>query len=297
MKNYTREERADARKKLTRPVNDFLSSDALLDIYRGIFKKHKLNFYQGGLVSEIANVTLMGLEPESALETNLHQTLPALSSDTMRELAADINDRLFKEARRRVQENIVTPEPVWDEEELGKKPAENSEPLLTDEELEALAEKEAKEGWTPPIEPDESAADVVPQNIDGKVGNIEIPIEMPPTQSVVAEKLGGVVVGKPEEKVQSTEFRVPSAAPGGPSSEFQAQSPESGTTSSESRVQSPELITKNSELGTQNVSIPAPLPPPVKPTEQVVTPPPPLAPAAEVKKYPDKVDPYREPIE
>ena len=117
MKSYTDEEKTQAEKKLPPPVLDFLLSPALSTIYIGIQNKHKLDLRQLGLLSEVVNVTLMGLEPESALETNLHQTIHELSNEGTRELAADINDRVFKEARRRLAEDVREPS-VWSEEIL-----------------------------------------------------------------------------------------------------------------------------------------------------------------------------------
>lgn len=186
MKNYTRDEYAEARKKLPRPMNDFFDSKEFLTIYRGIFAKHKLNFNQSGIVSDIANATLMGLEPEAVLETNLHQMLPELSNAATHELVADMNDRLFKEARRRVQENIVTPEPVWDEEELGKKPSETDPPLLTDEELDKLVEKEKIEGWK---DPEESAEDQE-KRLAALTQTTPVIEASTQTTSIVTEKLG-----------------------------------------------------------------------------------------------------------
>ena len=187
MKNYTRDEYIEARKKLTKPVNDFFDSKELIAIYRGIFAKYKLNFNQSGLVSDIANATLMGLESETVLETNLHQALPELSNAATHELVADINDRLFKEARRRVQENIVAPEPVWDEEELGKKPAENDPPLISDEELDKLAEKEKIEGWKDPDEADRAKA--AQELLNPPITPPEETVDTS-ASSIVAEKLG-----------------------------------------------------------------------------------------------------------
>ncbi|TAK58497.1 hypothetical protein EPO14_04110 [Patescibacteria group bacterium] len=201
MKNYTRDEYIEARKKLTKPVNDFFDSKELIAIYRGIFAKYKLNFNQAGLVSDIANATLMGLESEAVLETNLHQMLPELSNAATHELVADINDRLFKEARRRVQENIVAPEPVWDEEELGKKPEENDPLLLSDEALDALAEKEKIDGWKDPDEADRAKAEQ--ERLNPPVVTPEETADLSPS-SIVAEKLGLVTDVPNENKTDET---------------------------------------------------------------------------------------------
>jgi hypothetical protein len=153
MKNYTVEERDKAKKALYKPVSDFISSDTLLDIYQGIIEKNKLNLRQAGSITEIVNNTLLGLEPESALETNIHQALAELSAATTREIVADINDRVFKETRRRVQENITETKDEWDEDELGQRPVGTEVPtVVSDAELDALAAKEEKEGWKPPEE-------------------------------------------------------------------------------------------------------------------------------------------------
>jgi hypothetical protein len=107
MQRYTSTQRIEAKKRLPEPTSSFLSSDTLSNLYLGIEQKHKLNLAQIMVVSEIVNDTLLGLEPESALETNLHQTLPRMSNADMRELVADLNDRIFKEAQRRLKENFI----------------------------------------------------------------------------------------------------------------------------------------------------------------------------------------------
>ncbi len=123
MKTYTKEERVEAMKKLPKPVSDFAKSDALTEIYLGLRKKHKLSIWEMSAISNVANLALVGLEPESGIEAAIHQELPEISNTTMREIIPDINDRIFKEARRRLQENITEEEP-WDEVEHGPKPSE-----------------------------------------------------------------------------------------------------------------------------------------------------------------------------
>ncbi len=123
MKTYTADERISARKKLPKPVSDFLVSTAITEVYMGIMQKHSLNLRQIGILSEIINITVEGLEPQSSVEANLHQALPELSNASMRELILDINDRVFKEATRRLKENITEPD-TWDVATLGAKPSE-----------------------------------------------------------------------------------------------------------------------------------------------------------------------------
>ena len=154
MKIYTRQEKEEAKKKLPKPIYDFLGSPALAGLYTGIKDKLKLDLRQLMMFSEIVNTTLIGLEPQSALETNLHQLLPELSNEVTRELATDINDRIFKEAQRRLRENITNLEPAWNEEELGPKEVLGKN-KLTDAEIERLAIQQEKEGWTAPVDPNE----------------------------------------------------------------------------------------------------------------------------------------------
>ncbi len=192
MKDYTPVQREEAKKKLPRPVSDFLVSNTILDIYRGLVQKHALNWRQGGLVTDVVNNTLLGLESESTLETNLHQALPELSANTMRELIVDINDRILKEARRRLQENIVTPEPAWNAEELGSQKDAAAEKLISDEELDKLAEKEEKEGWKPPEEEAGAVVATAPVVTPADVGEREIPLAIPiekPATTIAQEKL------------------------------------------------------------------------------------------------------------
>ncbi len=114
MNDHTRAEREEAKKRLPKPIYDFLVSPTLTNIYVGIQKKHALDLRQLLIFTDIVNVTLMGLETESALETNLHQAMHELSNQGARELVADINDRVFKEAQRRLRENIREPS-IWSE--------------------------------------------------------------------------------------------------------------------------------------------------------------------------------------
>lgn len=109
MKIYTQAQNDEAVNKLPDPIYDFLVGPTLTTIYAGIQKKHNLDLRQLVLFATIANMTLIGLEPESALETNLHQAMHELSNQGAKELVADINDRVFKEAKRRLQENILEP--------------------------------------------------------------------------------------------------------------------------------------------------------------------------------------------
>ena len=143
MKIYTIEEKNEARKKLPKPISDFLGSEILTKIYLGIGKKLNLNLRQMLAVSDITNVILMGLEPESVLETSLHQWLPELTNEATRELVADINDRIFKEAQRRLRERITEPEPFWDTDQWG--PKIDYPPQPTDTELEKAIEVEEEE--------------------------------------------------------------------------------------------------------------------------------------------------------
>jgi|GEM_PF-1149276 len=132
MKIYTKEERTEAMKNLPQPIADFAKSDTITEIYLGLQKKHKLNIWEISVVSNAANVALLGLESEGAVEPAIHQELPEISNAVMRELIADINDRIFKEAKRRLKENILEEEP-WDEVEHGPKP--------TEEQMKELAER------------------------------------------------------------------------------------------------------------------------------------------------------------
>lgn len=191
MKTYSKEETAEARNKLPKPVNDFLSSNTITEIYDGLIKKHRLNLWQGGLMSKTTNLILLGLEPESALETSLHQALPELNNAAMREIVNDLNDRIFKEASRRLRENITEPEPEWDVDEFGPKPTKDAvtSVLPTDEELDKLAEKEAVEGWEDPEEEAERKAEI--ERAQSKTLS-STPEETTDTSasSIVAEKLG-----------------------------------------------------------------------------------------------------------
>jgi hypothetical protein len=114
MKKYTKEELETAKNSAPKPLVDFLNSASLGDIYGGLLKKHKLSLKEMSIIAEICGLTLLNLDSESALATNIHTTLPELSNATTNELVADIHDRIFKEAARRVSANIVEKDPLDD---------------------------------------------------------------------------------------------------------------------------------------------------------------------------------------
>ena len=186
--------------KLPKPLFDFLGSQTLTALYLGIGRKLELNLRQLMIVNDVANVTLMGLEPESAMETNLHQGLPELSNEKTRELVADINDRIFKEAKRRVRENIVTPEPTWDEAEYGPKESYKEPPRGA--ELQRLADEEEKAGGFKPPEPEEETpAPAAPEQAPGgtaPTASIPAPQAPRPAPASVADrKLAAPTVAQP----------------------------------------------------------------------------------------------------
>ena len=112
MKHHLQKEVRDAFAKLPKPLLGFVDSVTLSKLYDGIQKKHNFTLGQIISIATATNLSLIGLEPESALETNLHQLLPKLSNTVTRELVADINDRIFKEAHRRGEENGILINPM-----------------------------------------------------------------------------------------------------------------------------------------------------------------------------------------
>jgi len=210
MKTYSKEERIEAKNNLPRPVSGFLSSNTITEIYDGLIKKHHLNLWQGSLVSKTANLILLGLEPQSSIETNLHQVLPELSSATTREIVNDLNDRIFKEASRRLHENIIEPEPEWDVDEFGPKPTKDGagSELPTDEELDKLAEKEAVEGWEDPEEEAERKAEIERAQSKPLSMTLEETANTS-TSSIVAEKLGLVTDTSIENKKTELSIATP----------------------------------------------------------------------------------------
>jgi hypothetical protein len=155
-------------------------------------------------VSNVVNATLLGLESESAVETNLHQEIHTLTNEQVHALVEDINLRIFKDARRRLEEQIIEEEP-WDEEELGPKTQAN-EKLLSDAELDALAEKEEKEGWKPPEEEEPAsvaASSATPLAIPLETSGGAISAIKPAEPSIALEKLTAPV----QTKTEVTEVR------------------------------------------------------------------------------------------
>jgi hypothetical protein len=209
MKDHTHEEKTAAKSKLPRPIYDFLGSKALMNIYQGISKKLGLNFRQIFAVSEVTNITLIGLEPETAFEANIHQLLPELSNDKTRELVADINDRVFKEAKRRMQEGIL-------DDEVEAEEGEPLPPAVTDRELEAMGERERADGFVPEFEKQlkaeearEAAAARAAEEERKAAAEKPAPVTAPqkpaplvttPSLSIAVEKLNSVTVSAPQPR-------------------------------------------------------------------------------------------------
>lgn len=285
MKTYTAEERIEARKKLPRPVSDFFVSPEIITIYGGIAKKLTLNLHQNSAMRDVVNATLLGLEPEHALETNLHQALPELSNVMTRELVADINDRVFKEAKRRLEQNIVTPEPEWNEVEWGPKPTEEDwkkfveqeakdreSPLakMSYEEIGALAEKEAAERKAKDDAEEAEAAKKRPtviQQEEAEGGNMtSLPAVTPLDKILFSE---GVLKAEAAAEKES------------PQNEPQAQA----VSVAAERLAAPVTTKTAAPAAMQVIGTPV----------QPVSPPPPPAPQAP-RAY-KGTDPYREPVE
>jgi myosin heavy subunit len=201
MKTYTKEEREAAMKALPRPIADFAKSEVITEIYFGLQKKHKLNIWELSVVAGAANLALLGLEPESSVEPTIHQELPEISNAVLRELIADINDRVFKEAKRRLKENIVIEEP-WDEEEHGPKP--------TEEQMKALAERqklEEKDDDNPEVlaADEKEVARLLKQNeLDRKAAEDEY-------QALLAERARKATIA--EKEAQMAGMPAPAAMP------------------------------------------------------------------------------------
>lgn len=233
MKIHTKEERDEARKKLPKPLYDFLGSASLTNIYIGIQKKHALNLRQLLLFTEIANLTLLGLESESALETNLHQAMHELSNQAARELVADINDRVFKEAQRRVKENIPEPS-IWTEkppepqlseedraEEEKRKAIENmpdddprllaeyekdkAQALKRDEENKKELERALEEAKKDPVISEEDEED---SELEDAIDAIPEDVSVP---RIVEQKLGIEPIPKPLPASVEPETKAPGA--------------------------------------------------------------------------------------
>lgn len=266
MKTYTQQEREQAMDALPVPVSDFLKSDTITNIYVGIGEKLNLNYRQVGLASQITNVTLLGLEPEHALETNIHQALPELSNTATRELVADINDRIFKEVQRRIKENIIEKKTEQSEYELSLKPTDeelkqyeiqekvDSEHPVEYEELLKLAEQEKAERKA---KEDAEEAEAEKKRLATVPPTPEETIDTS-TSSIVAEKLGLAPDVSPETKKAETSIPV--------------------TAISEEKLGRETINTASTETQT---------PAPIKPQ------------ASEAPKpaYKGGVDPYREPAE
>src|SRR6185295_117333 len=212
MKIYTRVEKNEARTKLPKPILDFMGSTALTTLYIGIQKKLKLDLRQLMMYSEITNCTLMGLEPEHSLETNIHQWLPELGNAETKELAADINDRIFKEAKRRVEQNILESTPKDEDAEV----IDLTTPIISDLELDKLAAQQEKEGWKPPVDPNEGPEgdipeDTTPEELDES--GSELPQVTIPEQKLTIPSISGNAVAAASTKPAPTISELPVTRP------------------------------------------------------------------------------------
>jgi hypothetical protein len=280
MKPHTKEEKEAAMQNLPEPVSGFLNTEALTNIYLGIQKKFNLNLRELMIFTEIGNVTLMGLQPESALETNIHQWMPELSNATTHELVGDINDRVFKEAKRRLQENIIEPEPDW---KVQTKQASE----LTPEEREKNARYEAVEYMADDdpelleIQKKEEAEEAAWQAEQDK--ELEEALKQaaadPPLVEGADEELLANTDGTPEKEAIGTGTEAEVAG--------SVIDQKLGTVvqAAPVRIDGENITNTLSEDAGQELK---------KPEQQKV---PPLAVQIPKKKYSDGIDPYREPIE
>jgi|CXWL01.1.fsa_nt_gi hypothetical protein len=261
MKAYTAEEREAAQKKIPRPIQDFLRSPALVTIYQGIQKKLALDLRQMLAVVEITSATLEGLEPESAMETNIHQLLHELSNEKTRELVADINDRIFKEAKRRLEGNVL------------EAPARVIIAEPTDAELETLGEKEKREGILPEFEKAKQEELALQSGL--KEEEAKRAIER-------AQGLGD------QNKIadEGSEEQAPSIKLGQSgvlkAAEEKLQPPISGPSIAATKLSAPSTVAPTETVAQQPLANPSPQPAPRK------MPP--------IQKRVDGIDPYREPL-
>jgi hypothetical protein len=282
MKNYTRQQKDEAKAKLPKPIADFLGSSELVGLYDGIRKKMKLNLQQVMVFVEVVNSTLMGLEEEHALETNLHQWLPELSNADTRELAADVNDRIFKEARRRLEQRIVTSDPDWDEENLGPKD-ERPHKQLTDTELDQLVAKQDKEGWEIPPNPNAGADGDLPPEETEEEAEAALATLDTPTRSIASELLGEAAGVKARQTTTAALVMAAPAAPASVAEERLLGAAAAGAANAQQPIPSPTGI---QSVTKKDIQAPAPVPPPGLPDSSPIQ-----------RKYPGGVDPYREPVE
>lgn len=204
MKTYSNAEEQEAYTKLPEQIRSFLDSQTIIKLYTSLAQRSTLNISQLMIMSSLTRLTLLGLEPESALETNLHQEIHTLSNEQVAQLVEDINTRIFKEAKRRLQENIVELED-WDESELGPRPKPDEKKTVpTDEELDKLVEEEEKTGgWKDPDE-EEVGLPLKAEKPEAPA-NPETPnIEVAQEKSIVAEKLGATPETQTEKRPVET---------------------------------------------------------------------------------------------
>jgi len=108
MKTYTPEEKSAAKNSLPAPVSQFIDSPDLAETYADIEKKFRLNLRQTGALIEVIEVTLMGLEPQFNFPNNARGALQEVSNAELAEIIDHVNERVFSEAKRRLQESGTT---------------------------------------------------------------------------------------------------------------------------------------------------------------------------------------------
>lgn len=298
MKEYTHTEIINSQLKLPRPVADFLNSDSITKIVSGIAKKLDLTPEQKLAVTDIITATLTKLEPESALETNIHQLIHELSNEKTRELAADIRDRVFREAERRERENIIDATVSWDEGELGAPPtAESLErtrreeaerkkkfSALSVEEIQRLADEEIRLAEE---REDREDAEYAKAQANAPKG-APIPEISPEAQKILSEAFEAIAEVEKNETAGTGAPTIPNAATTETSSQqLPSIANEKLGTPTIARNKAERVLTLLNRPGVTSVSVPpSQQPSPIEEPRKRL-------PANPIKK----VDPYREPFE
>ncbi len=104
MPPYSTEEKSAAKNALPKPLFDFLDSPELHAAYADIVAESRLNLRQAAALIEVAEETLLGLEPESGFPSRVKKALPELPAENLQKLLASADAKIFSVAREHLHD-------------------------------------------------------------------------------------------------------------------------------------------------------------------------------------------------
>jgi hypothetical protein len=101
--SYTREELDKMFNELPDDVRDAMSSVDTVNILKGLQEKYKLHIDQIGELSAEIAMLMIGAMPPQRFITNIQKSIGA-DKETAKTIAAEINEKIFKNVRRSLME-------------------------------------------------------------------------------------------------------------------------------------------------------------------------------------------------